>query len=162
MPTHHLWILRHARAEPAGFGMRDQDRPLAAAGRQACAHINSWLQQSRPRHLPQQVLVSPALRTVQTARLALAGLGLDCVTEPRLWEASAGELQALLGDQLARHRDLMVVAHNPGLEGLARLLGARLPSTGLSPGTLVILQLALPLQPGQTETLQVLPARESM
>ena len=58
-----LW--RHADAREARDGMPDADRPLTAKGERQAAKMSHWLNL----HLPDtaRVLVSPTLRTVQTA-----------------------------------------------------------------------------------------------
>ena len=59
-----LW--RHAEAREPREGMADADRPLTAKGERHAARMAEWLN----RHLPDstKVLVSPTLRTVQTAQ----------------------------------------------------------------------------------------------
>lgn len=59
-----LW--RHAEAREPREGQADADRPLTAKGERHAARMAEWLN----RHLPDstRVLVSPTLRTVQTAQ----------------------------------------------------------------------------------------------
>jgi phosphohistidine phosphatase len=156
-----LWILRHAKAEAHSATGRDQDRPLAQAGQRASRALNRWLADSGP-VLPEVILVSPATRTRQTATLALAGIdGPEAGLCDALWMASTRELAELIETQGAAGTDsLMLIGHNPGLEDLVMRLGGRLPVHGLKPGTLVVMEVALPLKPGSAETLQLVEARE--
>jgi phosphohistidine phosphatase len=156
-----LWILRHAKAETHSATGRDQDRPLAQAGQLACRRLNRWLAESGLAG-PELILVSPAARTRQTATLALAGLDhSEARLSEALWMASTGELVELIEQHGARGTDsLMLVGHNPGLEDLVVRRGGHLPVHGLKPGTLVVLDLALPLVAGSAETVQMVEARE--
>lgn len=156
-----LWLLRHARAEDFSPDGRDRSRPLHAAGRQACSNLNLRLVQTEATRLPEQVLVSPAARTRETAELVLNGLDLPVHVDERLWLASAGDLQEIAEHGLTNRKRLMLIAHNPGLENLARILGGVLPVSGFKPGTLVVLGLDKPLTQRPAQTLQVLEARES-
>jgi phosphohistidine phosphatase len=71
----NLLLWRHAEAEP---GSPDLQRPLTAHGEQQARQMAHWLKAHAPRHL--RILVSPALRTQQTAR----ALGRPYITEQRL------------------------------------------------------------------------------
>lgn len=156
-----LWILRHAKAEAHSPTGRDQDRPLAQAGQRACRRLNRWLAESGL-DWPEVILVSPAARTRQTATLALAGLDMaEARLNDTLWMASTRDLVELIEAHGAREADsLMLIGHNPGLEDLVVQLGGKLPVHGLKPGTLVVLDVALPLSTGSAETLQLVEARE--
>ncbi len=155
-----LWILRHARAEADSLTGRDRDRPLAAAGRTACNHLNAWIRDSG-RDLPAQIRVSPARRTIETAELVLAGLKSPALTrDESLWSATTGDLLKLI--EQARGNELMLIGHNPGLEEVLRFLGAALPPTGLKPGTLVILEVERPPGRGPAVTDQVVAPIESI
>ena len=157
-----LWLLRHASAEAQATSGRDEDRHLHHAGRRSCKALNDWVEANVP-HRPGTVLVSPAQRTQETAQSALAGLGFpQPVTDAALWNASPGDLAHLIDDNPGTEQDLMLIGHNPGLEGVARWLGARLPITGMQPATLVILELAQPLTPGSASTLACFQPSESI
>ena len=156
-----LWLLRHARAEPESPDGRDRSRQLHKAGRQVCYHLNRWLGQSTGLDLPERVVVSPAVRTRETAELALHGLDLPVEIDQRLWLASAEVLLEIAEYCLRDCSSLMMIGHNPGLEELIRHLGGALPVTGLKPGMLIVLRLPLPLSARSAQTLQVLEANES-
>jgi phosphohistidine phosphatase len=118
-----LTILRHGHAtETAPGGGRDFDRPLSPrghdealrAGRQIAAEVGP----------PDLALVSPALRTRQTAE-ALDGVGLA----PRAREYPDELYLATLPTLLERLRaargtvaHLLLVGHNPGLSELVAAL----------------------------------------
>jgi len=113
--SRRIWLVRHAKAEAGGADLPDRERDLTQRGRRQCRELASWLQ---PRVGQEKLLVqvSPARRTRETARLALAGLtiGPDMLRlEPRIWEASASDLLALIRSESGA---LMLIGHNPGLE----------------------------------------------
>lgn len=158
-----LWILRHARAEAGSASGRDHERELAAAGRRACRNLKRWLK-ANDTELPGRILVSPARRTRETAEAVFDGLdGPEPELHDELWLASAPTLARLV--QTSAPEDgsgLALVGHNPGLEDLLRQLGSDLPIIGLKPGTLVILEVNLPLSRGQARTVQVVEVNESV
>jgi phosphohistidine phosphatase len=68
--------------------------------------------------------MSPARRAAKTWELARANLSTPCdeVVDPRLYDASAGQLLEACRGIAARHRTAMLIGHNPGLEALALVL----------------------------------------
>ncbi|MDT8439195.1 MAG: histidine phosphatase family protein [Wenzhouxiangellaceae bacterium] len=128
MSRRTIWLIRHAQAEAAAAGERDRDRALSIFGRRQCRGLRDWLiGRLAGRSIP-TILVSPALRTRQTAEALFATIsGAEAVIEPRLWEAGREDLAAILAD---RTGDLVLVGHNPGLEQLAGLLAGSLQAMG--------------------------------
>ncbi|MFP4207884.1 MAG: SixA phosphatase family protein [Wenzhouxiangella sp.] len=156
-----IWLLRHASAEVRAPSGRDQDRRLTAAGRATCHELQAWIRDSG-HPVPARVLVSPAQRTLETARTVLGHLDVPApVIDDRLWNATVGDLVALL-DQADEPADaIMLIAHNPGLEDLAGWLGGRLPVVGMKAGSLCILDTPRPLTPGQASTVACFQPSES-
>ncbi|WP_132033807.1 SixA phosphatase family protein [Aquabacter spiritensis] len=116
-----LILFRHAKSDwPEGIA--DQERPLAARGRQAAPRMGRYLADEGLR--PDKVLVSPARRTRETWDLVGAEFPAppDSVSEPRIYEAPAARLLAVVREQAPEIQTLMLVGHNPGLEELADLL----------------------------------------
>lgn len=141
-----LWLLRHARARPAGSGEKDRDRPLTDSGRESARKLGAWIKSSGL-SVPSRVCVSPADRTRETARLVLDGLEApEQVVEPALWEALEEDLIGIL----QKHQDadsLMLVGHNPGFEWLVQWLTDQRPRLGIQPGTLIIIDADMPPGP---------------
>ena len=146
-----LWILRHAHASGSSGSGRDIDRPLSARGQAQARALNARLRSdSIPRGC--QVRISPAARARQTAVLVLADLELgDPLVDPRIWEASAGDLLEVIRDGMTAGGDVMLIGHNPGLEGLARWLTG--DPIGLKPASLVALEVDSRLLPGSARIL---------
>lgn len=149
-----LWLLRHARARPASSNEKDRDRRLTDSGRETARKLGGWIE-SAGLAVPVQVLVSPAERTRETARLVLDGLEApEQLVERALWEA----LEEDLIDVLQRHQNaesLLLVGHNPGFEWLVQWLTNQRPRLGMQPGTLAIIDLDRAPSPGSGKLRQL-------
>ena len=117
-----LVLLRHAHAEADSPSGRDFDRPLSGLGLQQAEAARQWLQEQQ--FQPQQVLCSPARRTEQTLSVAAAALtGAPIRFDARIYEATPGDLLRILEGYRAAG-GVLLVGHNPGLEGLVALLAS--------------------------------------
>jgi phosphohistidine phosphatase len=128
-------VARHAHADWPAWQGRDFDRPLTPRGEEDAARTAEALREAG--HRPGLVLVSPALRTRQTAGIIARRLGLaEGVLRPvdSLYNASPAVLEAELR-QAAQETDglLMLVAHNPGVSQLARSLSGDPAEPAFSP-----------------------------
>ncbi|WP_441249662.1 SixA phosphatase family protein [Kitasatospora sp. McL0602] len=115
-------VLRHAKADWPD-GVADHERPLADRGRQQAPEAGQWLADSGAH--PDYVLCSTALRTRETWKLAVHELPErphKTVYEERVYEASPGEIIAVLQETPAEYTDLLLVGHNPGVLGLTQVL----------------------------------------
>jgi phosphohistidine phosphatase len=138
-----LLLLRHAKTETDAPSGRDFDRRLDARGVADADEIGRWLARQIDR--PQRVLVSTALRALQTWNGIAATLPEmpEVVELESLYSATPTELMRAIRDHGADASPLMVVAHNPGLHELAigmtgsgdaaarRVLDQNLPTTAL-------------------------------
>ena len=140
-----LLLLRHARAEPAGGGS-DFDRALTAEGRADARTVGAFMAERKIS--PGFAAMSPARRAAKTWELARANLSTPCdeVVDPRLYDASAGQLLEVCRGIAARHWSAVLIGHNPGLEALALVLtgnalrtDARYIREKFSPGALVVI-----------------------
>ena len=122
MPDMRLMLLRHAKAEKAEAGANDHARRLNARGVSDTALIGAYL--ARHDLIPAAAMVSTAARTRQTwERLAAALPTAPPVTfEERLYNAGAQAILTLVQATAPKLRSLLVIAHNPGMHDLARLL----------------------------------------
>ncbi|WP_127089319.1 SixA phosphatase family protein [Aquabacter cavernae] len=116
-----LILLRHAKSDWPD-GIVDLERPLAARGRTAAPLMGRYL--AREGLVPDRILVSPARRTRETWDLLSAEMkGLpDSASEPRIYEASAARLLAVVREQPDTAHTLLLIGHNPGFEDLADTL----------------------------------------
>ena len=126
-----LLLLRHAHAEEAPPGSADIDRPLSLRGRAEALDAARCIAAAGLRC--ESVLVSPALRTRQTA--AIVAAELDLAKQPRLDAAlylgNADALLAPLQRCANSLQTLLLVAHNPGLTELAQRFKATPPPVEL-------------------------------
>jgi len=120
---HQLHLLRHAKSSWDDDG-DDHARPLNRRGREAARLIGE--------NLPKViggfglVLCSSAVRTRETAELALAGFkpAPKILFEDGLYLASEAALMQRLQQLDERYETVMVISHNPGLHELALALAA--------------------------------------
>lgn len=107
---HTLILLRHAKSDYPG-GVMDHDRPLSERGVREAEYVGQELEQRCPPI--SAVLCSTALRTRQT----LAGTGVPAPVEYRseLYEASPGEILAVISEVDEAVATLLVVGHAPGM-----------------------------------------------
>ncbi|MFF9476990.1 SixA phosphatase family protein [Streptomyces roseolus] len=118
--TRRVALFRHAKAEWSDVD--DHERPLADRGRKDAPVAGRWLADSGID--PELALCSTAARCREAWKLAVAELPQRprSVYDDRLYEASLGELIAVLNETSDEVRDLLVVGHNPGLHALADAL----------------------------------------
>jgi len=117
-----LLLLRHAKSSWDDPALDDVDRPLAERGLKAAKLIGREL--AARDWLPDQALVSSALRTRDTWRLVAVELPAHprVVFAEALYEASAADILSQIRQVDPSSGCLAVVGHNPGLEDLAKQL----------------------------------------
>jgi phosphohistidine phosphatase SixA len=138
-------LLRHAHAEKQTPGQNDTDRPLSERGVVEAKDAGKWL---RKRDLSDlTILCSPSVRARQTLEYALGKV--NALFEPRIYEATAGTLDALIDEHEDAQR-LLLVGHNPGFETLVALLatGQSGDFRGMPPGGIAWFELDGAAEPG--------------
>ena len=116
-------LFRHAKADWPQVS--DQERPLAERGRKDAAVAGRKLADTGvPFDL---ALCSTAARTRETWKLAVQELPQrpKTVYEERLYEASPGQLIAVLNETPDDVHSVLLIGHNPGVRGLADILAGR-------------------------------------
>lgn len=116
-------LLRHAKAEWSDG--TDHDRPLAERGRKDAPAAGLKLAETGIAF--DLALCSTATRTRETWKLAVQELPHRPKTsyEERLYDASLGELIALVNETSEEVKDLLVIGHNPGMHALADALAGK-------------------------------------
>ncbi|MEU6176139.1 histidine phosphatase family protein [Streptantibioticus parmotrematis] len=116
-------LLRHAKADWPS--VPDLERPLADRGRHDAPGAGRWL--AGTGIVPDLALCSPAVRTRETWKLAAHELPRRprTVYEERLYEATLGDLLALLNETPDEVAELLLVGHNPGMHALADALSGK-------------------------------------
>lgn len=117
-----LMLLRHAKSDWSASGQRDIDRTLAERGREVTSIIGRYMAQQGL--VPDRVLVSSARRTRETWELLAPEFPKQpaFAFEPRLYEAPAKALLAVVRETAPEVQTLLLVGHNPGLQELAAVL----------------------------------------
>ncbi|MER5912818.1 histidine phosphatase family protein [Streptomyces sp. NPDC001982] len=113
-------LFRHAKADWPQ--VTDHERPLAERGRMDAAVAGRKLADSG---IPFDLaLCSTAARTRETWKLAVHELPHrpKTVYEERIYEASPGELIAMLNEVPDDAQNVVLIGHNPGVHGLAGIL----------------------------------------
>ena len=130
-----LTLFRHAKTERDSDSGRDFDRRLMERGREDARRIGEEL---RGLGLTfDLVLSSPAARAAETAELA----GLSSRFDQRIYDASTGDLLAIVHEPDGTVERLGLIGHNPGFERLAsRLIGQ---SIAMPTGSLVEIDLPI-------------------
>lgn len=125
-PEHKtVTLIRHAKAEQAGKGMSDIDRPLKQKGEKQAARLGLWLKASD--FHPDLIWSSPAVRTHMSARIIL-----DYINAPlsslrvrkKLYLADASDIFTLIHKASPEIKHLALVGHNPGIADLIDLLSS--------------------------------------
>ena len=131
----HLTLFRHAKTERESISGRDFDRQLDERGRRDAPRLGAEM--ARLGLEFDLLLSSPAKRAVETAQLA----GFSPAYDGRIYDASPGELLAIVQESDPDASKLMMVGHNPGFERLAsRLIGEDI---AMPTGSLVEIELPI-------------------
>jgi phosphohistidine phosphatase len=150
-------LFRHAKADWPQVA--DHERPLAERGRMDAPVAGRKLADAG---IPFDLaLCSTAVRTRETWKLAVHEFPQRprTVYEERVYEASPGELVALLNETPDTVRNVLVVGHNPGMHGLTDVLtgsvegdaGERMARRGFPTAAFAVLTFTGPwksLEPG--------------
>ena len=117
-----LFVLRHAKSSWENADLSDFERPLNKRGLEAAPLMGKVIKENR--FQPEIILSSPARRAKQTAEIIKekAEINTEIKFEERIYEASPARLLEVVSEQSNNIERLMIVGHNPGLEGLVRLL----------------------------------------
>lgn len=141
-----LYLLRHA-STTSPTGLADDLRPLSVKGKEEAKEVGETM---RLEHIkPEKWFVSSAKRTTDTCqRILLAGkFKHEPIYDKSLYLASAGEMIRYLNKVDDNPESIIVIAHNPGIEQLLKLLcgshgntkALRALNTGYPPATLSVI-----------------------
>lgn len=121
-----LYILRHAKSSWDDMEMSDFDRPLNERGRKAAPFMGELMAEKGLE--PYVILSSPAKRAKSTAQMVKSAGKFDAEIwyEDRIYEASPRALSEVVSETDDAYKSLMVVGHNPGIEGFIRYLTGKL------------------------------------
>ena len=142
-----VYLLRHAKSSWKHPELADHDRPLAGRGKRAAKAIAEHLRAQEVD--PELVLCSSARRareTLERIESALTGAGVR--VEGELYGASGRELLARLRWLPDDVGSVLVIGHNPGMQGLALEFAAPAPELAGKFPTAALAALASTGRPG--------------
>lgn len=116
-----LFVLRHAKAEPAASGS-DFSRALTERGEEDAAHSGKHIAKIAT---PDLIVTSDAERALSTARIVAkkTEYNAEIVQNPAIYEARVEVLIDVVRTFPNSADIVVLVGHNPGLEGLVYALG---------------------------------------
>lgn len=130
-----LLILRHAKSSWSNANLTDHERPLNSRGKRDAPRMGELLREKDL--IPDLIITSSAERARATADL----VAIECQFQGQievtsdLYHADPPAYIARLQEVGDRHRRVLVVGHNPGLEELLERLSGeahRLPTAALA------------------------------
>lgn len=129
-----LLILRHAKSSWDDPSLSDFDRPLNDRGLKTAPFIGQVLAENNLQ--PDAILSSPAQRAMQTTMLVkeAGSLTAEPKFNDKIYEASQFGLLEVVSEAQPKAEMLLLVGHNPGMEGLLKLLTGEkesIPTAGL-------------------------------
>lgn len=118
-----LTVVRHAKSSWKDPKLSDLERPLNKRGlRDAPGTARRFAGFGQ---IPDRILSSPSIRTVETARILMRAMGIDegaLLRDERIYVASHARLFELLRAQPDAIDHLMLVGHSPGVADLGHAL----------------------------------------
>lgn len=120
--TKQLYLLRHAKSDWQ-VAVSDQERPLNKRGQRDSLLMGEWMQNQQL--IPDCIISSHSARTRETIMNVCTSLefdSLDIYWEEKLYHANHHVLLAESIKFLNKYNTVMLVSHNPGLDGLVEYL----------------------------------------
>lgn len=118
-----LFLLRHAKTQPAASGEADFDRPLYKEGVSQSNFLGAKLAENKTR--PEYLLSSPAIRARETTFNVVRALGIgehEIHFEPIIYNGDTSDLLELIQGTDNRYSSLLITGHNPPITSLASYL----------------------------------------
>jgi phosphohistidine phosphatase len=130
-----LLLLRHAKSSWKDASLDDFDRPLNGRGLKAAPQMGKFMRKQKVE--PDLLLSSPAERARRTAALIVEAAKLTAPLryDDRIYEASVTRLLEVVSQIEEVANVVLLVGHNPGLEGLLEYLTGepeRMPTAALA------------------------------
>ena len=118
----NIYLLRHAKSSWDDPAVTDHERVLNERGRRAAVRMGEYAQRAGIQ--PEIVISSTAIRARETTSIFLpaAGISVDPIFTERIYEATTGKLLELITETDDSFRSLLLIGHNPAIEGLTGVL----------------------------------------
>ena len=123
-----IYLLRHAKSSWDDAALADFERPLNHRGESAAPFMGEVMADRG--YIPEVMISSPAKRAASTARLVSesAGFTREIRFDDRIYDASPNTLRKVAADLDDSVASVMLVGHNPGMEGFIEYLTGELES----------------------------------
>jgi phosphohistidine phosphatase len=146
-----LLIMRHAKSSWKHPDLADKDRPLNKKGEKDAPHMGKVLKHEDV--IPQIIFTSTAARASKTAEAVAEKIGYkkEIIYMDSLYLAEPSAIVEALQDTPDDIKRVLVVGHNPGVEGLAQILTGKVDSLSTSAITCI----KLPIDTWKELTLKV-------
>ena len=110
-----LLILRHGKTELISNTGRDFDRKLVERGKRNCIDMARYIRGHLS--IPEIILVSPAVRTMETAEWVMKEWQNkpEQIVDERIYNASSDILFDVIHDHAGETGTAMIIGHNPGM-----------------------------------------------
>ena len=115
-----LLIVRHAKSDWGNAGITDFNRPVNERGKSNAPIMGKRLKEKGI--FPDNVISSPALRAITTAKLVTHELGFTTAKiklEKSIYEATCSTLLKIINDIDNEHEMVALFGHNNGITDLA-------------------------------------------
>ena len=115
-----LLIVRHAKSDWGNSGITDFNRPVNERGKSNAPIMGKRLKEKGI--FPDNVISSPALRAITTAKLVTHELGFTTAKiklEKSIYEATCSTLLKIINDFDNEHEMVALFGHNNGITDLA-------------------------------------------
>lgn len=123
-----LILLRHAKSSWKFPELADRDRPLTKRGERDAPRMARWLKKQEI--IPQRILTSTAVRACATAEAIAEKIKYkeEIVYLESLYMAEPAAIIEALHSVPDDVKRVLVVGHNPGLEGLVQIISKKVVS----------------------------------
>lgn len=118
-----LFLLRHAKTQPAASGEQDFDRPLYKEGVTQSIRLGQHLAQQKIK--PDHIISSPARRAIDTLLNVVQALDInqnEVQFEESVYTGETDQLLELIQATNHQHKSLLLTGHNPAITSLASYL----------------------------------------
>jgi phosphohistidine phosphatase len=123
-----LLLMRHAKSSWKNKDLPDSERPLNHRGEKDAPNMGQLLKKKKM--VPDLILTSPSVRTQLTAKAVAdkCGYNKEIVENKRLYMAETAEIFEVLRSLPDETNSVLLIGHNPGLEGILQILTGQVES----------------------------------
>jgi len=115
-------LMRHGDAEPINSYQQDKIRPLTPDGRiNVSTKIKKW--QSNFNHKPHKIILSPFIRTKQTAEICVKQFKQDIILEENKSLQPQFSYQSTIEElHIKPNENILIIAHNPQISLINQII----------------------------------------